>query len=82
MVTTEEALDLIGRLIDGDPITHSTEGLDDGCFWCGADDIWAPGLTGGVWADHEPDCEWIEAMRLLGRDLGKHTVRSSPSPWR
>jgi hypothetical protein len=74
--------DLIGRLIGDDPLTRSTEGLDDGCFWCGADTLWGSGFVGGYWADHEPDCVWVEAMRILDRDLGKHTVRSTPSPWR
>jgi hypothetical protein len=70
-----DPVELIARLIDGSPLTRSTEGLDDGCFWCGAEDIWPPRLMGDPWADHEPDCAWIEAMQFLGRDLGKHTVR-------
>lgn len=64
---------LIDRLSGGNPLTWSTEGLDDGCFFCGADDKYASGLT-YRFATHKADCSWVEARRLLGHDIAPHQV--------
>lgn len=49
---------------DGNPWTWSTEGLDDGCFFCGRDD---PGLKVKDSVDptelHEPECDWLYVAR-------------------
>jgi len=70
-----DAVDLIGRLVDDNPITSSTEGLDDCCFFCGAVPLFTFTPTYAEWAHHEADCAWVEAMRFLGRDLGRHTQK-------
>lgn len=43
-----------------DPMTHSTEGLDDACFFCGSDRVFDRPQP------HESDCPWIAAMDLRG----------------
>jgi hypothetical protein len=56
---------LIGRLIDDEPLTWSREGLDDECFFCGAD-VQTTGRS--LWrrfADHESDCAWVAARAIL-----------------
>lgn len=65
---------LVERLVDDQPITWSTEGLDDGCFFCGAD--YQSTFEGGyhTFAHHWVDCPWVEATKALGRELGLNTV--------
>ena len=60
-----------------DPFTHSTEGLDDGCFFCGA---WARSHYNDTsqefdhWAEHRSRCLWIRARAAFGLPLGLHKV--------
>jgi hypothetical protein len=74
---------LIERLAGDDPLTTSTEGLSDGCFFCGADTRYFIGRTSSIddynWAEHDPDCVWVEARRLLGHDITPHKVEGEPS---
>lgn len=68
-------LSLCMRLTPADPLTYSTEGLDDGCFWCGAYTAWD---GRAMYAVHEPNCEWVEARQALGYDLAPHRVSGTP----
>lgn len=58
-----------------DPITHSTEGLDDGCFFCGHDADWKQMHPR---QRHYSDCPWIEAMALLGHEHPDHEAIDTP----
>ena len=73
----DDLLTLIARLADENPLTRSTEGLDDGCFFCGADtdDTGRPNYY--PYAVHDHDCPWVEARHLLGHDLGLHKVKAT-----
>lgn len=64
---------LVERRVDDDPLTRSAEGLDDGCFFCGADTELGPNWTN--FATHDGDCSWVEARRALGLPLGPHKVK-------
>jgi hypothetical protein len=68
-----ELIVLIDRLSGDAPLTWSTEGIDDGCFFCGADATYASGLK-HRFAVHKADCSWVEARRLLGHDIAPHQV--------
>lgn len=70
----ELALDLLERLVDDDPITRSQEGLDDGCFFCGAWENWDGHKTPPIPQAHFEDCAWIEAMDFLQRPHPQHVV--------
>jgi hypothetical protein len=70
----DELRSLVGRLADDEPLTTSSEGLDDGCFFCGADalsEVRSDGLV--IFAEHRTDCAWVEARRALGLGIGEHT---------
>jgi hypothetical protein len=70
-----DVTEVLVRLAVDDPLTWSNEGLDDGCFWCGADPvaIWEPEYHRG--AIHDSACAWVAARRLLGLPLGEgHAV--------
>jgi hypothetical protein len=73
-MTMDHTMDLLRRLAVDDPITHSMEGLDDECLFCGTYNRTkdADGFNAG-WL-HRHDCPWIEARQLLGLDLGNNTV--------
>lgn len=67
---------LVTRLTVADPITRSTEGLDDACMWCQAREReWK--ISGDhyeIGVIHRRDCAWIDAMKALGRDIAPHKV--------
>ena len=75
---SHDLLALIARLADDDPLTSSTEGLDDGCFFCGAWPKYDP-PDYVRYAVHDHDCPWVEARRLLGHDIEPHKVRDTPT---
>ena len=78
MTDSYELLALIARLADDDPLTRSVEGLDDGCFFCGADtDYTQPDYA--PYAVHDHDCPWVGARRLLRHRLGLHKVKDTPT---
>lgn len=59
-----------------DPMTHSMEGLDDGCFFCGAAPVYRRGSEPG--SHHDAMCAWVDGMRLLGHELPEgHTAQES-----
>lgn len=74
--TTARAL--LELIVSKDPLTWSAEGIDDGCYYCGADVDYSHD-TGPDFAHHDADCPWILSMRYLGRDIGPHTVEA-PDP--
>jgi hypothetical protein len=43
-----------------DPVCYSTEGLDDGCHYCGA---WYVSSSKPV--EHTEDCTWLAAVALM-----------------
>lgn len=62
-----------------DPMTHSTEGLDDGCFFCGA---WSQSYYNKETHDfehfaddHKKSCLWVRARQAYGLRLGRHQVK-------
>ncbi len=72
--------DLLERLVPehDHPWSHSSEGLDDCCHYCGGwrhdwYSTWPEGSGPNgrphtfYW--HEPDCVWMEAMEYLGRSF-------------
>lgn len=71
---------LMASVVPDNPLTWSHEGLDDGCFWCGARTKYRVIPGGQPWqqeayADHGADCDWVIARRALG--LSTHAgVRS------
>lgn len=63
-----DALERLARdLLVDDPITWSSEGLDDACFFCGADKAYRRG--GRYDQPHEPDCDWLRGRQMLGLPL-------------
>ncbi len=59
-----------------DPTTHSTEGLDDGCFFCGA---WSRSIYINYafehFAEHLPSCLWVRARQAFAMNLGRNTIK-------
>ena len=54
-----------------DPWCHSTEGLDDGCHFCGSDrgnPQWSSTEPPGLFV-HEPWCSWLALRESLGLGL-------------
>lgn len=71
------AVALLRSIVEEDPLTHSSEGLDDGCFFCGADSQSRYNRDTNDfehWAVHEHSCEWIIARHLFNIPLGFHRV--------
>jgi len=69
--------DLARELADIDnPITHSTEGLDDECFFCGA---WSKSVYIDSdfhhFAEHRSRCLWVRARQAFDMGLGRNTIR-------
>jgi hypothetical protein len=59
--------DFLKRLADEEPGTWSTEGLDDGCFFCGAPDTtWRGGTPYKHKIVHESNCDWVVLRGKLG----------------
>ncbi len=61
-----------------DPTTHSTEGLDDGCFFCGA---YSQSVTVDHefyhFAEHRSRCLWVRARQAFGMGLGRNTIKGT-----
>ena len=59
-----------------DPTTHSTEGLDDGCFFC---DAWSKSVyidhEFEHFAEHRKSCLWVRARQAFDMNLGRNTVK-------
>lgn len=68
-----QVLGLLARLCSSDPLCRSTEGLDDGCHFCGAPIKYNLGIVECV---HDDACPWIATNDWLGRDRPKHLTRS------
>lgn len=63
---------MVKELAGVDPITHSHEGLDDECLFCGAWD-----LSSAHTINHSPSCLWVRARQLV--DLGlpeRHQIKA------
>lgn len=81
-------------LAEDEPITRSQEGLDDACWYCGADSRSKKvprKLPDGrhdhptaydfvEYAEHDPSCLWVRARLTFGIDLGHHLAAPSDTP--
>jgi hypothetical protein len=78
VIPAEVETGMLEELAQVEPITWSTEGLDDGCLFCGADAkcVWEPEYE--RYAVHRPTCLWVRVRLLLGHDLGIHRVDGQP----
>lgn len=73
----------LARLVDVDPWTHSREGLDDGCLFCGSSNYLHNGTASQARYYHRPDCVWISACRFLKIKQTHHFVEPLPAnPYR
>ena len=82
---------LLRRVADMDPLTYSTDGIDDRCFFCGADTETvaykvtvtdSTEITGYRHsATHEPECTWVLARQHLGMGLDGHKVLTETPKW-
>ncbi len=81
--------EILEDLCPNDPWTHSSEGLDDCCMFCGSG-RWRrelPSEDAPEWKrvtvyEHEHACAWIKAMAHLGRPLpfDHRTLTPDPPP--
>jgi hypothetical protein len=78
VIPAEVETGMLEELAQVEPITWSTEGLDDGCLFCGVDAkcVWEPEYE--RYAVHRPTCLWVRVRLLLGHDLGIHRVDGQP----
>lgn len=68
-MSDDELRAVLARLAVDDPVQHSYEGLNDGCFYCAGDDLSRAPIV------HDADCPWVQARRILGLPLGaRHAV--------
>lgn len=72
----DRTVELLTALANDTPLTTSSEGLDDGCHFCGADTKYRTGSE--LYAIHEHNCPWILARRFLHMDIGIEQVQ----PWK
>jgi hypothetical protein len=60
---------IVDAVVDLDPICRSSEGLDDGCFFCGVEEVGHFSANTFVRTQHHaPDCLWVAARRLAGKE--------------
>lgn len=76
VIDTRTAAVLLHQIVAEGPVATSTEGLDDCCFFCGADAQWEWDRDGrwgysGPFAIHEYDCPWVLGRVLFGLGLGR-----------
>lgn len=68
------AKELLQLLAQDCPVTFSTEGLDDRCFWCAGDIVYVRrdprNSAGHRGARHNHDCPWVLTRQFLGLPLG------------
>lgn len=75
---TSEALSMLERLWPVDPWTHSYEGLDDGCLFCGSEHS---GYQRPY--EHYPNCPWMATAAYLGKETPNHVFYEPPdNPYR
>lgn len=65
---------------EAEPMARGWGNVDDEfCWYCGSDRVHRHHQDGtGGFPLHEPECPWVAAMRLLGRDLSEHMVKPDP----
>jgi hypothetical protein len=79
-------------LAEDDPITHSFEGLDDACWYCGADSrskqvprmlpdgrhAHPTAVDFVQYAEHDLSCQWVRARLHFAIPLGHHEIAATP----